>query len=294
MKPHPVTAARLTESELDQIRMLIENRSAILFDSSRERFFSTHLREYLVEKGLASGHELLGLIRGSSIEYESLLENLLTQETSFFRYPAVHEALETKILPELQERKFWQNPRTLRIWSAGCSTGEEPYSIAVTLCEALKFAEAWEIEILATDISRRALRHAEKGAYSRRSLEAVPVARLDNYFEPAKHGYQVRPRIRRMISFAQMNLAESVYVGKIDVIFCMNVLMYFSEERRLQVLRRFYEALEPGGYFLLGHSETLTNAPVKFEPVLLGDCRMYRKPGAVESRRAPAMAEGAL
>ena len=80
-----------------------------MFDSSRERFFSTHVREYLEEKGLASGNELLGLVRGSSIEYEALLERLLTQETSFFRYPAVFEALETKILPEVQERKFWQN-----------------------------------------------------------------------------------------------------------------------------------------------------------------------------------------
>ena len=294
MRQHPVTAARLTESELDQIRMLIENRSAILFDSSRERFFSTHVREYLAEKGLASGHELLGLIRGSSIEYEALLETLLTQETSFFRYPAVYEALETKILPEVQERKFWENPRTLRIWSAGCSTGEEPYSIAITLCESLKFAEAWEIEILATDISRRALRHAEKGAYSKRSLQEVSLGRLDSYFTATKHGYHVKPRIRRMISFVQMNLSDSLYVGKIDVIFCMNVLMYFSEERRLAILRRFYDALEPGGYFLLGHAETLTNVPVKFEPVVLGDCRMYRKPGANEARRSPALAEGAL
>jgi chemotaxis protein methyltransferase CheR len=294
MKPHPATGARLTDSELDQIRMLIENRSAILFDSSRERFFSTHVREYLAEKRLSSGNELLGLIRGSSIEYEALLETLLTQETSFFRYPAVYEALEAKILPEVQERKFWENPRTLRIWSAGCSTGEEPYSIAITLCESLKFAEAWEIEILATDISRRALRHAEKGTYSKRSLQEVSLGRLENYFTATKHGYQVKPRIRRMISFVQMNLAESVYVGKIDVIFCMNVLMYFSDERRIQILRRFYDALEPGGYFLLGHAETLTNAPVKFEAVVLGDCRIYRKPGAAEPRRAPALVEGAL
>jgi chemotaxis protein methyltransferase CheR len=102
----------------------------------------------------------------------------------------------------------------------------------------------------------------------------------------------VKPRIRRMISFAQMNLVESVYVGKIDCIFCMNVLMYFSEERRLGILRRFYDALEPGGYFLLGHSETLTNVPIKFEPMVLGDCRIYRKPGPVEARRASALAEG--
>src|ERR1700691_5614598 len=294
MKHHPATAARLTESELDQIRTLIENRSAILFDSSRERFFSTHVREYLAEKGLASGNDLLGLVRGSSIEYEALLENLLTQETSFFRYPAVYEALETKILPEVQERKFWQNPRTLRIWSAGCSTGEEPYSIAITLCEALKFAEAWDIELLATDVSRRALRHAERGVYAKRSLQDVSLRQVETYFTAKKHGFQVKPRIRRMISFVQMNLADTVYVGKLDCIFCMNVLMYFSEERRLAILRRFYDALEPGGYFLLGHSETLSHVPVKFEPVSLGDCRIYRKPGVVEARRAPALVEGAL
>jgi chemotaxis protein methyltransferase CheR len=293
MKQHPVAAARLTESELDQIRMLIEQRSAILFDSSRERFFSTRVREYLEEKKLSSGAELLGHMRGSSVEYEALLERLLTQETSFFRYPAVFDALSKTILPEVQERKFWENPRTLRIWSAGCSTGEEPYSIAIAVSDALKFAEAWEIEILATDISRRALRHAEKGLYPKRSLQDVSMGQVENYFTATKHGFQVKPRIRRMISFAQMNLVEAVYVGKIDCIFCMNVLMYFSEERRLQILRRFYDALEPGGYFLLGHAETLSNVPMKFEPVNLGDCRLYRKPGAVEGRRAPALVEGA-
>ncbi|SRR5579875_3390458 len=294
MKAHPVTPAKLSESELDEIRALIEQRSAILFDASRERFFSARIREYLEEKGIPSGAELARRIRGSSTEYEALIERLLTQETSFFRYPEVFDALEKKILPEVQERKFWDNPRTLRIWSAGCSTGEEPYSIAITVCEALKFAEAWEIEILATDISRRALRHAERGAYARRSLENVPPARIESYFTASKHGYQVKPRIRRMISFVQMNLVESVYVGKVDCIFCMNVLMYFSEQRRLAVLRRFYDALEPGGYFLLGHSETLSHSPVRFEPVVIGGYRLYRRPGAkpAEPRRA-AVVEGA-
>src|SRR5271163_791878 len=235
MKPHPVTVARLTESELDQIRTLIEHRSAILFDSSRERFFSTHVREHLAEKGLAGGNELLSLVRGSSIEYEALLERLLTQETSFFRYPAVYEALEKKILPEVQERKFWETPRTLRIWSAGCSTGEEPYSIAITLCEALKFAEAWDIEVLATDISRRALRQAERGIYSKRSLQDLSPLQIESHFSPNKHGFQVKPRTRRTISFVQMNLVDPAYVGKLDCIFCMNVLMYFSAEQRLAI-----------------------------------------------------------
>ena len=294
MKQHPVANARLAEAELDEIRTLIEQRSAILFDSSRERFFSAHVHAYLEEKCLASGAALLSHVRSSSFEYEALLEHLLTQETSFFRYPAVFEALEKEILPAVQERKFWLNPRMLRIWSAGCSTGEEPYSIAIAVCDALKFAEAWEIEILATDISRRALRHAERGVYSRRALQDVSPAQIEAYFAPVRHGFQVRPRIRRMISFAQMNLAESVYVGKLDCIFCMNVLMYFSEARRLAILRRFYDALDPGGYFLLGHAETLSNVPVKFEPVVLGDCRLYRKPVTAEAAQPAVLMEGTL
>jgi chemotaxis protein methyltransferase CheR len=114
---------------------------------------------------------------------------------------------------------------------------------------------------------------------------------VDAHFELNKHGYQIRQRTRRMISFAQMNLAEAPYVGKLDCIFCMNVLMYFSEERRLQILRRFYDALEPGGFFVLGHSETLSNLPMKFESVVLGDCRIYRKPVAAELNRALAVVE---
>ena len=289
MTPNSVTTVRLSESELDEIRTLIEQRSAILFDASRERFFSTRLLEFIEEKQWSGGTELLRHIRSSSIEYESLLEQLLTQETSFFRYPAVYEALEKKIVPEIEERKFWQNPRVLRIWSAGCSTGEEPYSIAITLCESLKFAEAWEIEILATDISRRALRHAERGTYSIRSLQNLAPEQVEAYFAPTKHGHHVRPRIRKMISFAQMNLIEPVYVGKVDCIFCMNVLMYFSEARRRAILQRFYDALEPGGYFLLGHSETLSNVPLKFEAVVRGDCRIYRKPAAAAARVQAAL-----
>jgi len=295
MTPNPATTVRLNESELDEIRALIEQRSAILFDASRERFLSTRLLDFIEEKQLSGGTDLLRHIKSSSIEYESLLEQLLTQETSFFRYPAIYEALEKQIVPEIEERKFWENPRVLRIWSAGCSTGEEPYSIAITLCEALKFAEAWEIEVLATDISRRALRHAERGLYSNRALQNLDPERAEMYFATAKHGHQVRPRIRKMISFAQMNLIEPVYVGKLDCIFCMNVLMYFSEGHRRAILQRFYDALEPGGYFLLGHSETLSNLPMKFEAVVRGDCRIYRKPAAATvTQAAPTAAGGSL
>src|SRR5438874_12262184 len=129
----------LSEHELSEIRMLIEERTGICFDESRERFFSTRVREHLRAKGLERGTDLLRCVRKSNVEYEALLEGLLTQETSFFRYPGVYEAFEKRVLPELHTKKFWKNPRTLRIWSAGCSTGEEPYSIAITMADSLSF-----------------------------------------------------------------------------------------------------------------------------------------------------------
>ena len=293
---HTAERIAIPESELAELRALIEQRSAILLDASRERFFSVRVNEHLAEKKLKSVTELLRHIRSSNLEYEALLERLLTQETSFFRYPAVFDALTKEILPSVQDRKMWRNPRGVRVWSAGCSTGEEAYSIAIAICDALKFAEAWEIEILATDISRRALRHAERGLYPRRELDALSPPRVDTHFSTTKHGMHVRPRLRRMISFAQMNLADGAYTGKFDCIFCMNVLMYFSPERRRNVLQRFFDALEPGGYFLLGHAETLSDAGLPFESIVRGDCRMYRKPLAARlavAQPAPVAAGGA-
>src|SRR6476619_8311922 len=133
----------VSEHELSEIRGLIETRSGILFDDSRERFFSTRVVEHVESRKLTHVTDLLRLILNSNVEYDSLLQRLLTQETSFFRYPAVYDALEKKVLPELQTRKFWENPRSLRIWSAGCATGEEPYSIAMTLADVLESMEAW-------------------------------------------------------------------------------------------------------------------------------------------------------
>ena len=138
----------VSEHELSEIRMLIEERTGICFDESRERFFCTRVREHLRAKGMERGSELLRAMRKSNVEYEGLLERLLTQETSFFRYPGVYEAFAKRVLPELHTRKFWKNPRALRIWSAGCSTGEEPYSIGITIADSLSFADAWNVEIL--------------------------------------------------------------------------------------------------------------------------------------------------
>src|SRR5438552_4537608 len=143
-----IMTARLTEHELSEIRALMEQRSGILFDDSRERFFSQRVREHMAAKHLFHGADLLRLMRSSNVEYDTLVERLLTQETSFFRYPSIYHALEKKVLPEMRMKKFWENPRSLRIWSAGCATGEEPYSIAMTICDSIESSDAWNINIM--------------------------------------------------------------------------------------------------------------------------------------------------
>jgi chemotaxis protein methyltransferase CheR len=281
----------VSEHELSEIRGLIEMRSGILFDDSRERFFLTRVREHVEARKLAHGTDLLRLIKNSNVEYDSLLQRLLTQETSFFRYPAAFEALEKKVLPELHMKKFWESPRSLRVWSAGCATGEEAFSVAMTLADALEFADAWNIHILATDISRQALAHAEQGVYEAREIEVLSPRQRELYFSRSNGDYVVKPRIRNMVTFAPMNLAQVVYMGKFDCIFCMNVLIYFSEERQAQLMQRFYEYLEPGGYLFLGHAETVSKVGVKFDTHIYRDARIYQKPAA--SRKAAVAQEKA-
>lgn len=268
----------VTDHELSEIQLLIERRSGILFDESRKRFLSTRVEEHLRHKGLKHGSELLRKISISNVEYDRLLERLLTQETSFFRYPAVYQALRQRVLPELYDKKFWKDPRSLRIWSAGCSSGEEPYSIAISVLEALELPDTWNVEILATDISRKALDVAEHGVYSRRDLESLTPEQVDAHFgSVGSDEFQVKPRLRKMITFAQMNLAQMVYMGRFDCICCMNVLIYFSEELRATLIRRFHEYLESDGYLFLGHAESVAKAKVGLEAIALSDLLIYRK-----------------
>jgi len=268
----------MMQSELCQIRSLIEERSGMVFDQSRLRFFTNRIREYMQHKGLSHSADVMRKIKSSNADYDELLERVLTQETSFFRYPAIFQALEKRVLPEIQSRKFWSNPRKLTIWSAGCSTGEEPYSIAMTMCEALDGAETWDAKVFATDISRSALAVANSGRYLRRDLGYMGAELLDKYFERCGGEYVVRPRIRRLVEFLPLNLAQIVYMGRFDCIFCMNVLIYFSEELRSALIRRFADYLEPGGYLFLGHAESVAKASVELEPIVVGDSLIYRKP----------------
>ena len=173
----------MSDHEFNEIQALIEGRSGILFDSSRERFFSMHLREHMRDRRLANGSELLRAMNASNVEYDAVLERLLTQETSFFRYPAVYDALEKRVLPEMHVKKFWENPRSMRIWSAGCSTGEEPYTLAMILLEEFQAQlQGWTVEILGTDLNERSITHAKAGSYGEHSTRNLDARFRSRYF----------------------------------------------------------------------------------------------------------------
>jgi chemotaxis protein methyltransferase CheR len=268
----------LSSHEIRELQLLIEQRTGILFDQSREFFLVTRVVEHMASKQLSYGMELIRLLRSSNVEYDSLLERLLTQETRFLRYPELFSAFQRQVLPELAARKFWQKDAALRIWSAGCSTGEEPYSIALALSDFFGSKGAPAVSIMATDVSREALARGERGVYPKRVLENLSAPQVAAYFNRFGEDYEVKPMLRAMVKFAPLNLAQPVYLGRFDCIFCMNVLIYFSEELRCQLIRRFYDCLEPGGYLFLGHAESAAGAAVQFQQKFIHGASLLQKP----------------
>jgi len=268
----------LTDHEVRELQLLIEQRSGIVFDQSRERFLTSRVAEHMQHKHLTYGMELLRLVRLSNVEYDTMLERLLTQETRFMRYPGLFTAFEEHVLLDLQARKFWDREHKLRVWSAGCASGEEPYSIAMSVCEAAGTSTGLEASILATDISHEALERADRGVFGRRALEHLTPPQIANYFTQIGDQFKVRPALRSMVQFAPMNLAQPVYLGRFDCIFCMNVLIYFGDALRSKLIQRFYEYLDPGGYLFLGHAESVANVPVKFNQLIMHGARLLQKP----------------
>lgn len=203
------------------------------------------------------------------------------------RYPGLFLAFEQHVLPALYQ-KFWEKEFSLRIWSAGCASGEEPYSIALSMSEAFGPQSGLGGCITATDISREALERADRGVYSKRVLENLTEVQITKYFTQVGENYKVKPMLREMVKLAPMNLAQQVYLGRFDCIFCMNVLIYFGEALRSKLIQRFYEYLEPGGYLFLGHAESVANVPVKFNQTFMNGARLLQKPlnGSAQLRTA--------
>lgn len=199
----------------------------------------------------ASGKELIWMI-----------DALTTNKTSFYREIQHFDFLKSRILPELKEP-------SLKIWSAACSTGEEPYSIAILLREELPQINRWGVKILATDISTKVLRAAHEAVYAEETLQPVPDKLRQKYFrteDAAQRTFRVAPEVRNMVRFARLNFMEKFPMkGDFDVIFCRNAMIYFDKPTQTELVSRFHKLLKPGGYLLVGHSESLTGSAHDFE-----------------------------
>lgn len=254
-------------------------------------YFSSDAK-FLLEKRLAKRlplhqlndfrdyHHFLKYDRNKDQELSDLMDILTTNETYFFREGFQLKALIDEILPELRVEKSRQGDRTLRIWSAGCSSGEEPYTIAMLILEMNCF-QGWKVEIIGTDISHKILQQARKGIYGKSAFRTTEEHYMKRFFHEQEGGCRVNDEVRALTTISHLNLFDQnrpALLGKMDVILCRNVIIYFDQTAKKRVVETFYRQLNEGGYLLLGHSESLMNISTAFALKHLKNDMVYQKP----------------
>ena len=287
----------LTQMDYERFRDIILERSGLYFPEEKRQILSRGLAEALQAFSSTSLSEYYDLLRRSpstNREWDLLVSALTVGETYFFRNKSHFDALAQHILPEIIARQELLN-RRIRIWSAGCATGEEPYSVAILLYELIPNIHNWNILILATDINRNALRKAQERVYGAWSFRGVEKRIQDHYFRTnGEKQYALKDEIKRMVTFEYLNLVENCYpslannTNGMDVIICRNVTIYFSPEVTRQVVTRFYNSLTDGGWLIPGASEPNMVSYQDFEPRNFSGAVVYRKPTAIEAKAIPA------
>lgn len=279
-----MTLANISAAEYEEFRQFLEDACGILLGDNKHYLVQSRLGKMVADTSVASLGELVGQLRretpGSKLR-ERVIEAMTTNETFWFRDAHPFRILAGHILPDYVKRK----QRSLRIWSAACSTGQEPYSVSITVQEFLTRnpGSLSDVQITATDISPSVLEEAKTGYYDPMALaRGLPPEIKGRYFQQDKHHWeerwQVRADIRKRIRFSTGNLLASyAALGRFDIIFCRNVLIYFSSESKLDILQRMTAALNPGGYLFLGASESLSQFSDAFEMVRCNSGVVYRK-----------------
>ncbi|MFH1416171.1 MAG: CheR family methyltransferase [Elusimicrobiota bacterium] len=272
----------LTESEFKLFQEFISKNSGLNFDESTKLSLKISLLARIRHKGFEDYSQYYKYIRfhpNGATEFRDLLTLLTINETSFFRNPEQFRGLKKFIIPEILKDNQEKN---IKIWSAGCATGEEPYSIAICLLEILHDTKSWNIEILGTDIDKQALSGAKEGIYKQRSLRLTNKKYIEKYFKEDNGRFRLNDNIKDMVSFDYSNLSNtamypSPLTGRWDIIFCRNVLIYFKKELVEQIIAKFYREIRDSGYFLVGYSEMLTAYKQDFKAVKYGDLFIYKK-----------------
>lgn len=267
----------------ERYRVLLLARCGLSFPAQRRDTLTQSLSQIAQAHNYANLEALYTdlLVAGAPI-WDAVVAQLTIGETYFFRHAAQFAALRDLILPDLLSRR--QATRSLRLWSAGCATGEEPYSLAMILSEQLPSDPPWYVSILATDLNPAFLERARAGLYSQWSFRETPEALRERFFIPEGQRWRLRPEPRRNVIFTRLNLAEPSYpsltngTSSIDLIFCRNVLIYFDEATIRQVVERLFAALTPGGWLVVGHSEPNNTIFQHFAVYNLPGTVIYRKP----------------
>jgi chemotaxis protein methyltransferase CheR len=280
-------APAFTEAELRLLQALVYQECGMHFDERRTHFLEDRLQRRLKECRLDSFYSYYRLLISADGKQElaRLLENLTVNETSFFRNKAQLDLFHKFLLDEMLHHKQERRDYSLRFWSAGCSTGQEPYTIAMLVADALAYyylrnplpfdmplpkpliPPPWKVEIMASDISYSVLRASQEGVYSETQMASVDYSYRLRYFDKVGDRYAIKKAVKELVHIDFHNLKTEFLPQRNDVIFCRNVMMYFDEAEQKRLIDKFYRCLNPNGFLLVGHAESLLGLTDKFQMV---------------------------
>jgi len=293
----PAPAPVLTEAELKLLQALVYQECGMHFDERRTHFLQDRLLRRLKECQVDSFYSYYRLLISSEgkEELSRLLENLTVNETSFFRNKAQLELFHKHVLEDLFRHKQERRDYTLRFWSAGCSTGQEPYTIAMLVADGLAYyylrnplpyetptprpliPPPWKVEITASDISYAVLRAGQEGTYNESQMSTVDYSYRLRYFDKLGERYAVKKGLKELVHFDFHNLKTEYLPQRNDVIFCRNVMMYFDEAEQRRLVDKFYRCLNPDGHLFIGHAESLLGLTDKFQMVHRNSGTAYQR-----------------
>ncbi len=266
----------LNDADYELFRKVIYDESGITFSATNRSILDSRIKDLLRTKNIATPAEYYALIRKNPEEMKYMLDSVTTNLTRFFRNQPHFDAFVNYVIPHIiEQKKASLTDRTIKIWSAGCSTGEEPYTIAMIMKEIIP--PGWNFQITASDISLKCLMTAQTGFYADSRVDGVPANYLAKYFTKVDGGYQIKKEVQDTIRFDYHNLKNDSGARNLDVVFCRNVLIYFDEPAQLAVIDRFWNAMAPKSYLFIGHSESLFGMKTQFEFLKTEWACLYKK-----------------
>jgi chemotaxis protein methyltransferase CheR len=272
--------AALDDAAFERLCRLLHDSAGLVFDGTRRDSLAYAVGARLADAGYPDVASYLDVVAdpAGQVERQLLIDEVTIPETYFFRNPPQVRALRRQVLPELVAHAA--NARRLVVWSAGCSTGEEPYTVAMMLRDLVPASADWDVRIVATDVSQRALSAAQGARYGKRAVQFADAATVGRWFDAVDGEYVVRPEITELVQFRHHNLVTDPAPfghGEVDLLLCRNVTIYFDRTTTRRLMGRFHEVLRTGGYLFLGHSETLWRVTDDFELAPTGDAFVYRR-----------------